>query len=198
MFYLLKRPPLIVFDPLAAYLGDGGEFGCEIQARINPLVDLAERGKFAILAITHRDLRVPTHGRRRASYLATARTAFYIAPDERDDQLRRLFSIKNNLSDPATDLSFRIDGEKLIWQPTTTNQPPTKTERQLAADWLLDILKDGPRPANEIYAQARCALFSGITLRRAARDAGIRARPNGFRAPWVWEAEKVFTKTENA
>ena len=64
-------PKLIVIDPLAAYLGPGGDFGSEIQARLSPLIDLASRWNVAILGISHRDLRTPGGSSRRAGSVLT-------------------------------------------------------------------------------------------------------------------------------
>jgi hypothetical protein len=192
-------PRLILFDPLAAYLGPAGDSGSEIQSRLLPLLDFAERSDVALLAVTHRDLRPPPLGRRCAAnlaHLAAARVAFHLeAADELRPDVRRLRTIKNNLAPAGPALSFRMNAETIEWLPPTPDAPPPPSERVLAAEWLLDLLKNGPVPATEALAQADAALFCHKTLRRVFRELGVRVYRKGYQGPWHWELQTAQTAT---
>lgn len=192
------NPRLIVLDPLAAYLGPAGDSGSEIQSRLLPLLDMAERSDVAILAVTHRDLRPPPLGRRCAAnlaHLASARVAFHLDADPLRPDVRRLRTIKNNLATPGPALSFRMNAETIEWLPPAPDAAPPPSERVLAAEWLAELLKEGPVPAADALAQADAALVCRRTLRRAARDLGLRVYRKGYQGPWHWELQPVQTAT---
>jgi putative DNA primase/helicase len=192
-------PRLILFDPLAAYLGPAGDSGSEIQSRLLPLLDFAERNDVAILAVTHRDLRPQPAGRRCATnlaHLAAARVAFHLeAEGPLHPDVRRLRTIKNNLAPAGPALSFRMHAETLEWLPPMPDAPPPPSERVLAAEWLLDLLKNGPVAASDALVQANAALFCHKTLRRVFRELGVRVHRKGYQGPWQWELQTAQTAT---
>ena len=57
----------------------------------------------------------------------------------------------------------------------------------LAGKWLIEVLSAGPVAAKELFERGQAALFSRITLQRAARELRVRARSEGFQGKWLWE-----------
>ena len=64
------------------------------------------------------------------------------------------------------------------------------SERQLAAQWLREILADGPLTARDVKQQAWECGFSSGTVRCAMKLAGIKPVKSGFEkaAQWMWTA----------
>ena len=52
---------------------------------------------------------------------------------------------------------------------------------------LREILKDGPKPADDVKAEAATMGVSERTLRRAKKELPIDARKTSFRGPWLWD-----------
>jgi hypothetical protein len=59
-------------------------------------------------------------------------------------------------------------------------------EREEALEWLSIALADGPRPARELFAEARADGITPHTLRNAKTALGVQARKNGFERGWTW------------
>jgi putative DNA primase/helicase len=63
---------------------------------------------------------------------------------------------------------------------------PDPKARNVAEDWLKDLLKHGPLPTEQVRTEAKTAGLSWITGRRAAEALGIRSRKQAFSGGWVW------------
>jgi putative DNA primase/helicase len=131
-----------------------------------------------------------------------------------DDQDRRLFlQIKNNIAKDPGGLAFRIGqqllpgditGSSIFWdservsctadQVLAANENasdrPAQTE---AEDFLRDILRDGPRPAKDVEAEAKEAGISWRTVNRAKKTLGVVAERKaesgqglGRGGRWYW------------
>jgi hypothetical protein len=59
--------------------------------------------------------------------------------------------------------------------------------RAWAKGALMHLLYQGPMPAAYVYRQLLRAGITKKAIRKARRDLGIRAKPCGFRGPWVLE-----------
>jgi hypothetical protein len=145
---------------------------------------------------------------------AMARGAFLVAADPNDSARRLLLSAKSNLAERPPGLAFRIapvslDGlgsvPRLAWEAepvgltaddvlaaeavtgeTRTRRGPDPQERGEAAEWLREALRDGPRPAEELFAEAEDDGISRGTLRRAKADLEVKAHKEGWQGRWVW------------
>src|SRR4029434_2426357 len=62
------------------------------------------------------------------------------------------------------------------------------TQRDDAADWLRELLADGPMPQIDVAAAAKENGISPATLRRARVKLGVKPRKEGFQkdARWIW------------
>src|SRR6266700_2936350 len=105
---------LVVLDPLMALLG-GSIDSCrdqQIREVFTPLAHLAERTGCAILLIRHLTKGTSHNALYRGvgsiGILAAARTSLLVAPDPSDETRRILATTKNNLSQPAPNLSYQI------------------------------------------------------------------------------------------
>ncbi len=106
-----------------------------------------------------------------------------------------------------TGLAYRITGDpaKLEWearsvletadeilQKNTSNRKVSAIDE--AAEWLEEMLKDGPIPSEEFYADAKANGFSITTLRRAGKRFGGCAKKRGMNKGWEWRLpDRDFT-----
>jgi RecA-family ATPase len=110
----LTKAILVVLDPLTAVLGHNIDSSSDQAVRkvITPLTHLAERTNCAILIIRH--LKKGTsdnllyRGAGSISIIAAARCGLIIAYDPVDEQKRVLATTKNNLSERAANLSYKV------------------------------------------------------------------------------------------
>lgn len=61
----------------------------------------------------------------------------------------------------------------------------TRTQR-LARRVILQSLKDGPRPANEVIRRGTAAGVGRRSMQSIATRLGVRTQKNGFGGPWQW------------
>ncbi len=61
---------------------------------------------------------------------------------------------------------------------------------------LLELLREGPRLATVVKAEARQAGIAERTLWRAKDKLGVKAQKDGFKGGWVWSLPKAATDAE--
>jgi hypothetical protein len=150
-----------------------------------------------------------------AAFTTAPRAAFAIIEDP-DDLNRRLFlHLKNNLAARTQGLAFRLGmqmigsderTDKEIWASHVLWEPnPVDTSaddavsassrgarqaskaRQEAADFLHELLWDGPVPSSQIWEAAEANGIADRTLKRAKADLGIKARHRAdMDGGWEW------------
>lgn len=201
---------LVVIDPVTAYLGGvDSHRNAEIRGLLAPLGAIAERHRVAIVAITHLTKTAGGPAIYRAmgslAFAATARSAWAVSKDKDDPRRRLLLPIKNNIAADTGGLAFAIeplgvDGCPVVaWEPGRVNvsaddalaadrdERDGRTERDDAAEWLRELLANGPCPARDVERDARDAGFSIATVRRAKAAIGVVSRkPSIFGGSWVW------------
>lgn len=199
---------MVVIDPISAYLdGTDSHTNADVRGLLAPLTDLAARYRVAIVAVTH--LR---KGEGRAIYRAIGSIAFaaaarfvaIVTKDPQDETRRLVLPAKNNLGPDTAGLAYSItatpDGvPSLEWgaeavtitaddalSPIPTED--ARTERDAAAEWLRDVLADGPMPARDVRRQADEAGHSWATVRRAQSAIGVQVARDGFGrgGRWRW------------
>ncbi|MEW6269736.1 MAG: AAA family ATPase [Thermodesulfobacteriota bacterium] len=145
---------------------------------------------------------------------AAARSELLVAPDPDDEtgERRVLARIKGNLSAPVPSLTYRLVPRELAALEDDEDQSPhwsvavewtgrsERTADQLlaqpdapeeryavdaAADYLTQVLTDGPQPSTEVHSGASAAGISRPTLWRAKQRVGVRARVAPWR-DWYW------------
>lgn len=201
---------LVVIDPVTAYLGGvDSHKNAEIRGLLAPLAAIAERLHVALVAVTHLNKSGCGPAIYRAmgslAFAAAARSAWSVSKDKEDPGRRLLLPIKNNIAPDTGGLAYRIESlgidgcPTVAWVPDAVNvsaddalsgdreEGGGRTERDDAAEWLRDYLRDGPKLAKEVIAESKAAGFSKRTIDRAKAAAGVRARKEAFSGGWVWE-----------
>ncbi len=199
---------LVILDPVSAYLGSRDSYkDAEIRGLLSPLAALAERYRVALLAILHltkaaqRKLLLRAQGS--VAFVAQARIVLAVGEDPDHDGRRLLVPVKNNLGPAAAALAFHITDAGLTWEDGTVEGAPEqllatddvgtrseRRERDEAATFLRDILRDGPVASKQIAADANANGIARSTLWRAKSDLGITAERSrtveGNTGPWYW------------
>ena len=112
---------LIVVDPISAYMGGSdGNGNVETREVLEPLAEMANRLRIAVVAVTHLN-KGGAGGNQSAlnrfagsiAFVAAARAAFAVIEDPEDDERRLLLQAKNNLGKRCKGLAFRLE-QRLI------------------------------------------------------------------------------------
>jgi hypothetical protein len=112
---------LIIVDPISAYMGGSdGNGNVETREVLEPLAEMANRLRIAVVAVTHLN-KGGAGGNQSAlnrfagsiAFVAAARAAFAVIEDPEDDERRLLLQAKNNLGKKCKGLAFRIE-QRLI------------------------------------------------------------------------------------
>jgi hypothetical protein len=112
---------LIIVDPISAYMGGSdGNGNVETREVLEPLADMANRLRIAVVAVTHLN-KGGSGGNQSAlnrfagsiAFVAAARAAFAVIEDPEDDERRLLLQAKNNLGAKCKGLAFRME-QRLI------------------------------------------------------------------------------------
>ncbi len=108
---------LIIVDPISAYMGGSdGNGNVETREVLEPLADMANRLRIAVVAVTHLN-KGGSGGNQSAlnrfagsiAFVAAARAAFAVIEDPEDDERRLLLQAKNNLGAKCKGLAFRME-----------------------------------------------------------------------------------------
>ena len=205
---------LVVVDPISAYLGmTDSHRNADMRSLLAPLADLSARHGVAIVAVSH----LNKSGGGKAIYrimgslafIAAARACWAVVRDPDDPTRRLLLPVKNNLATDSGGLAYTVRDAgcgipSIAWdsQPVsitadealgreleTNNDETRRTAVDDAADWLRNVLSDGPLPAIEIKRQALANSISATgSLRRAHDRLKVDAIKRGpFDKPtWYW------------
>jgi AAA domain len=107
---------LIIVDPISAYMGGAdGNGNVETREVLEPLAEMADRLRIAVVAVTH--LNKGGAGGQSAlnrfagsiAFVAAARAAFAVIEDSEDGERRLLLQAKNNLGARCNGLAFRLE-----------------------------------------------------------------------------------------
>lgn len=198
---------LVIVDPIGSFIGGkvDAHRDNEVRGVLAPLAALAERTGAAVLLVAHQRKGTASHaddlvlGSR--AFTGIARSVLHLLMDPDDDGRRLLLPGKMNLSSPAAGLAFTISGmpARIEWEPDpvamtadgvlaaqASGDTSGRTERDDAANWLADLLADGPRPARDVERDAREAGHAIATVRRAKAAIGVVSRKPAFGGPWEW------------
>lgn len=209
------RPRLAVFDPILAFLGHTKSgIDAEVRAALGPLKNLATECNTTILSLRH----INKSAGSAANMRGTASTAFrnlaragLVFGQHPDDEDRRVMAPnKNNLSDRAPSLGYRLVGVDVQHQQQTLpaarvdwlgpvpftpgeilgGEPEglrkgSKTEE--GALRLRELLEEGPQPASTVQAILEAEGFPLRTLMRS--KAGMKIASVKHSDGWYWSLE---------
>lgn len=201
---------LVIIDPISAYLsGTDSHNNAEVRAALAPLSDLAADHNCAFVVVSHLNKGGGTDPLSRVTgslaFVAAARMSYIVTADH-DDESRRLFlPLKNNLAECHTGLAYRVEGcttneietSRISWEAEAvaitadeamnTLPDDERTETDEAADFLKDLLSQGPVKAADAKKQAKAIGIGDKALRRARDRLGIKPRKLNFSSGWSWQ-----------
>lgn len=208
---------LVIIDPVTAYLGRADSHkNAEVRALLAPLSGLAAQYRVAIVIVTHLNKNAGGNALYRAmgslGFVATARAVWLIVKDAENPEQRLMLSAGGNLAAEPTGLAYTIvkayDGPVVSWEaePVTTSAQEAlaethddgeQTARAEAADFLRELLKDGPVPAQEVFRHTKEAGFANRTVIRAKADLQVKTHRVGFgkEGHYVWALPHTLPET---
>ena len=208
---------VLILDPFVAVLGSETDShrDQDIRRVLALLAALAEKTRVAIICVRHLNKSGGQNPKYRGGgsigFIGAARAAFLFG-EKPGEEGRCVFApVKGNLwrgKPPALEFTVsekevEIEGQEVVqpiisWQgrsnETATSilaQPKNDEELNAfadAKDFLLEVLKDGPKSSEAISCEARRAKVAQRTLERAKATLGIRSKKIGFGEGqhWVW------------
>ena len=207
---------LVTIDPMDSYINAKVDtnIGNKARAALWPLKEWAESTGVTVLIVHHFNKTMTTNAMDKVSgarsFGALPRSVWAIGRDEMGERTI-IAPVKMNLvkQDEKRSRAFRIESSQVnpdmpvvTWcddgaDITASELLGAKVSRAKdeAADWLRDMLADGPMPAREILEHANQAGLAERTLRRAKDEAGVIVEPDrgedGKRVVgWVWKLAK--------
>jgi hypothetical protein len=180
---------LIIVDPISAYMGGAdGNGNVETREVLEPLADMANRLKIAVVAVTH--LNKGGAGNQNAvsrfagsiAFIAAARAAFAVIEDPEDEGRRLLLQAKTNLGKQCEGLAFRIEQRLVADDILTSNIMFEGAHVSASIDEALSASESrgsGEKGTNKDEAAnfLRTVLFGGalpvLQIETEAREAGL-------------------------
>lgn len=212
---------MIVIDPVTAYCGGADTHRVsDVRGMLAPLSDLAAEHGPAVICVTH--LRkaagqAATAVTGSTAWIDAPRAAYLVTPDPEDEARRMILPAKNNIGDDRTGYAYRIvpatvDGEietsRIEWAAdhVTVSADDALAAAQSVggepigrqvAEWLVDLLGDGPMSARDVQVAAREAGHAWRTVQAAMSDAGVTSRREGFGAGarYMWSIADPHART---
>ncbi|MFN2488613.1 MAG: AAA family ATPase [Actinomycetota bacterium] len=214
---------LVVVDPLMAFLGARVDSfrDQDVRRALHALKTVAERTDVAVVVVRHLTKSGGSHALYRGGgsigIIGAARAGLLVAPDPSDEDRRILAVTKSNLAAMPPALAYRLVPDerhgvaRVQWDGTTEHiardlldiprsgdeiNGDEMSASEQAIEFLNQLLADGPVATKELQSQAKDALISLSTLRRAKTERGVVARKEGGhfgkgRQRWVWALPEV-------
>ena len=200
---------LVIIDPITAYLdGVDSHKNADVRAVLTPLGKMAGAHNVAMLVVSHLNKSGSSNAQYRVSgslaFTAAARAVWLFAKDKSDAKRRLMLPMKNNLSNDETGMAYQLGGTAdgmptVQWErePVTVSADDVladgdgesgATERDNAAEWLRDLLADGPVSSTDVFNQGNENGFTRPTLNRAKAMLKIRPHRHGYGGDgrWYW------------
>jgi hypothetical protein len=200
---------LVVVDPVSSYLGKTDSHkNSEVRGVLEPLSEMAERMRIAILSITHFSKSGANNTTKALhrfigsiAFTGAPRAAFAVIEDAEHEGRRLFLHAKNNLARAPQGLAFRLEqclindavvASRILWdaEPVaiTANEAlaadsscnETGTAKAEAIEFLQAALAAGPLPAAEVNRMARDHGLTGKAVRSARESLGVKIERDGF------------------
>ena len=201
---------LLILDPLQAYLGIDVDMhrANEIRPIFKTLGGVAERTGCAILIIGHMNKAMSqTKGLYRGlgsiDIAAAVRSILLVGRDKEQENTRVMAHLKSSLAPEGAPIAFELDQDGFRWvgkyeiglddllNGTRSDREPTKEAQ--AVILILEMLRDGEKPCNEVYARLSEHGIGRRTAENAKQTAGVKAIKKG--AAWYWAVAQMKTAT---
>jgi hypothetical protein len=201
---------MVILDPIQAFLGGKVDMfrANEVRPFMAQLGRLAGVHRCAIIAIRHLTKgtgKAMYRGQGSIDFTAAARSVLVVGESLEDESKRILAQSKNSLTEKGASLVYQITNEGFFWCGTTqinadellSNQPQKhQHQRQAVADWLLDLLRHGAKPATLIYDEGSAQGMAKRTIDRAKASLHVLTYKQNSRSYWKlpgiarsWEGE---------
>lgn len=223
--FLIEHPDtqMVVIDPLASFAGERDFNSQNMYQMLGPLQEIASRHQAAIIGVVHLNKSDTRIAKYRVSgstaILAAARCAWIVLrdPDNEDHQRRLLLPLKMNNSDEHDlGLAFRIESPDrdtvahIEWSDETIgdsaddvlkraedNRSGKRGSNSAAAEFLRELLKDGPVPSTQVEEEAKQAGTSISACRKQKDALGIVVRKMGMGEGWCWMFAEQTCEDDN-
>jgi RecA-family ATPase len=205
----IKEPKLLIIDPINAYLpGVDTHRDAELRAKVfAPLKKLAEEYDLAIICVMHLNKGGSQNAKHRVSgsvaYVAASRATWVVVADTDDSTRKLMIPVKFNIGPKPDGMAYKIveNGEnepQIEWEKepldlsadeALQSETSHSSERELAKEFLLDLLEDGEIPSKVVYKQASEMSISERTLQRAKSALKVKAfrkGKDGVQGGGVW------------
>lgn len=205
---------LMVVDPIVSAVAGDSHKNSETRRGLQPLADLAQARRCALLGVTH--FTKGTAGRDpldritgSLAFGAMARVVLVAAQEqaEGDQPGRRLMMrCKSNIGPDDGGFAYELRQNELAGHPglvassvlwagavegnardllADAEQQDGDTGSD-AADFLRDLLADGPKPVKDVFKESDGAGYSRDQMKRALRRIGGQSRKQGLSGGWKW------------
>lgn len=203
---------LVIVDPVVSAVTGDSHKNTEVRRALQPLVDAAAGGRFAVLGITHfskggqgSDPTQRVIGS--VAFSAVARVvlvAARVAGCDGEDR-RILARSKSNIGPDDGGFEYQLEqveplqgiqASRVVWgasvqgtarelltEPTSEDESPASA-RDAAEEFLIDLLGAGPTPTKTVESEAKAAGIAWRTVRRASDALGVQKRKSD--GGWYW------------
>ncbi|MEX2673411.1 MAG: AAA family ATPase [Phycisphaeraceae bacterium] len=201
---------LVVIDPVSAYTGRvDGHDNSEVRAMLAPIATMAERHRVCVVLVHHLN-KAGGQGRGAlhrvmgsVAWAAASRVVLSFTKDPDDQRRRLMLNAKNNLGPDSGGLAYTIRDSGMghpcvVWdsEPVVMTADDAMSERDdrttatdEAAQWLREVLSDGPLARADVEAAAERDGFAWRTVERAKVRASVvseQQRNDGRVSGWHW------------
>lgn len=206
---------LLVIDPVVSAVAGDSHKNTETRRALQPLVDLGRELNCAVLGISHfskgtsgRDPVERVTGSIAFGALARVVLAAAKVTDEEGNESRLFARAKSNIGPDSGGFEYElrqidvpgIDGlqaSALRWGKSVEGEARELLAQAEQPDgegsalgecknFLLSLLASGPKPAAEVFKEARNAGLAEKTIRRAKGALGIKPAKTRFDGGWEW------------
>lgn len=213
---VIENLVLLIVDPLVSAVCGDSHKNAEVRRGLAPLVEFAARRDAALVGITHyskgtqgREPLERVSGSLAFGALARVVLGTVRQESEGDDAPRKMMlaRAKSNIGPDGGGFTYAFEqvelpghngliSSRIVWGAAVegsarellgeVKQDDDRGEAKHAADWLANLLADGPMPVKDVRKNTTDAGFTWRTMQRAMRAASVESRRAGFGLPATW------------
>ncbi|WP_413569178.1 AAA family ATPase [Bdellovibrio sp. HCB117] len=175
-----EKASFVILDPMTPLLKAGTDVNKAVDMRpfFKRLTGIAKRYHCAIVVNRHLAKNTEQKGVSRGlgsiDIAAAVRSIVQVtAPDQKDKSLRQVEHVKCNIAAKGKPFTYFLKQDKFSWGGTMEEVLNAKDEQSgamdLACNFLLEVLKNGPMKSTDLDALAESRFISKSTLNRAKK-----------------------------